>query len=178
VLVFVAMGATASAVSHLIARYLRPLSMVAGAVIVLFGLHYIGWPRIPWLDREARAQPRLRGGLAGAFILGLAFAFGWTPCVGPVLAAILMLAAGGDSVAHGAGLLTTYGLGMGLPFLGAAAAVRPFLGLMRRLSPHLGRIKVVTGGLLVLTGVLIFSGSLSWVGNWLLQTFPIFSGLG
>jgi len=181
--VFVILGATATALSRLVTAHYRELGMVAGTLIALFGLHEMGVLRLALLNREARFHPRALpsgalGRHAGAYVLGLAFAFGWTPCVGPVLAAILMVAATGDSLSQGMGLLGVYGLGLGLPFVLAAAAARPFLRLMARLGPHLGLAKLAMGALLVLTGALIFAGSLSGVAQWLLDAVPGLNRLG
>jgi cytochrome c-type biogenesis protein len=177
--VFVAMGASSSALGALIADNLRWLSMAAGAVIVVLGLHYMGVLRLGFLDVEKRLHVASRpAGLAGAFVIGLAFAFGWTPCVGPILATILLLAAGGDSVGYGTGLLATYAAGLGVPFLVAAVAVGPFLRFMRRFKRHMRAVELAIGGLLVATGLLILTGRLSEIANWMLQTFPILGRVG
>lgn len=174
--VFVALGATASALGRMVADQLDLLGQIAGVVIILLGLHFLGVFRIALLFREARFQVAGRpSGLIGAYIIGLAFAFGWTPCVGPVLAAILLVAASESSAFHGAVLLGAYSVGIGVPFLAAAFAVRPFLELMKRFRRHLGRIEQVIGVLLIATGVLFLTGSINDIAFWLLETFP---GLG
>ncbi len=177
--VFVALGASASFIGQALADHLSLLSRIAGVVIVLLGLHFLGVMRIPLLYREARfgvaAQP---AGLVGAFLMGLAFAFGWTPCVGPVLASILLIAGTGDSVAEGAKLLAAYAAGIGVPFLLAAIFVRPFLGFMARFRRRLGLIEKLIGGLLVVTGVLIFTGSMADIAGWLLEAFPVLGRIG
>ena len=174
--VFIAMGATASALSGLIARYIHVLAPVAGIVIIVLGLHFLGVFRILALFREVRFHIESRpAGLIGAYVVGLAFAFGWTPCVGPVLAAILLVAGSDDSIGYGAGLLGFYALGLGLPFLAAAVAAQPFMAFMRRFRRHLGKIEKAMGGLLVFTGLLFITGSMSDIAYWLLETFP---GLG
>jgi cytochrome c-type biogenesis protein len=117
-------------------------------------------------------------GVFGAFVLGLAFAFGWTPCVGPILATILMIASTGNDSTDGITLLTVYALGIGIPFLVAALGVRPFMSFMRRFRHHMRRVEITIGALLIATGVMIFTGSLSAVSNWLLQTVPWFSQVG
>ncbi|WP_119680799.1 cytochrome c biogenesis CcdA family protein [Indioceanicola profundi] len=176
--VFVALGATASAASALIAENLTLLSQISGVLIILLGLHFLGVFRIMLLYREARFQAAKPAGLAGAYVVGLAFAFGWTPCVGPVLAAILMVAASEQSVAYGASLLGTYALGIGLPFLFAALAVEQFMGFMRRFRRHLGRVEKIMGGLLVLTGVLFLTGTIPELSYWLLEMFPVLGQIG
>ena len=176
---FVVLGATASAASRLLVAHIDVLGKIAGAVIIVLGLHYAGLVRIPFLNYEARMdvahQP---AGLIGAYIVGLAFAFGWTPCVGPVLATILMVAGAGDSIGYGVGLLSAYALGMGLPFLLAAAAAKPFLALSKRFRSQMRTVQLATGGLMIATGALIFAGSMSVIGQWMLETFPWFARVG
>lgn len=177
--VFVAMGASASALNRLIMDNLRWLSVAAGVVIIVFGLHYMGVLRIAFLNFEKRIHLAQRpAGLAGAFALGLAFAFGWTPCVGPILATILMLAAGGDSVGYGTLLLGTYAAGLGLPFLLAALAARPFMAFLARFRRYMRAVELAIGGLLVATGLLILSGNMNTIGNWLLDVTPALQRLG
>ena len=177
--VFMLLGASASAINQLVFQHLDVIAKVAGGVIVVFGLHLMVVFRIPWLLREARihAEPK-QTGLIGAFVVGMAFAFGWTPCIGPILATILTVAASRDSLGFGVSLLGTYALGLGIPFVLAALAIRPFMGFMARFRRHLRRVEFVTGALLALTGVLIFTGSLSQLGFYLLETFPALSTLG
>jgi cytochrome c biogenesis protein CcdA len=139
--------------------------VVAGVVIILFGLHFLGVLRIPLLYREARLQADNQGAsLAGAYIMGLAFAFGWTPCIGPVLATVLTLAANEASLGAGVRLLLVYSLGLGIPFVLAAVAIGPFLGFMKRFRRHLGRVEKAMGLLLVLAGILMLAGP---VREWL-----------
>jgi cytochrome c-type biogenesis protein len=177
--VFVALGASASAVGRLVADHLDVLAKVAGVVIVLLGLHFLGVLRIAALYRELRFHSAARpAGLAGAYVIGLAFAFGWTPCVGPVLAAILFVAAAEDSAWQGAGLLGVYALGIGVPFLLAALLARPFLAFMQRFRRHLHRVEQAMGALLVVTGVLFITGSVNAIGFWLLETFPALGRVG
>jgi cytochrome c-type biogenesis protein len=108
----------------------------------------------------------------GAYVIGLAFAFGWTPCIGPVLATVLALAANEASLATGVKLLFVYSLGLGIPFILAAVAIEPFIGFMQRFRPHLDKVEKVMGAVLVLTGLLFLTGSINWFGSWLLDTFP------
>lgn len=177
--IFVAMGASASALSQLLIANAGWLSKLAGAVIVAFGLHFLGLFRLRFLDREARVHvARQPTGPLGAYVAGLAFAFGWTPCVGPVLATILTVAAGREDLWQGASLLFAYSLGIGLPFLGAALFAGPFLRLMRRWRAQIGRVEQIMGALLVLTGLLILLGSFDDIGYWLLRTFPRLGQIG
>ena len=177
--VFIIMGASASVINDLIFRHIDILSKVAGTVIVVFGLHYMGLFRIPLLGREARFHPeRVPAGALGAFLIGLAFAFGWTPCVGPILAVILTMAASSDSLGYGVSLLGTYAFGLGVPFLIAAIAVRPFMAFLQRFRRHVRKVELAAGGLLVITGVMIFTGSLSALSYYLLEIFPALATIG
>lgn len=177
--VFVALGATATTISGLIADNMDVLAKIAGVIIVLFGLHYTGVFRIGFLNFEKRFHLEQKpAGLVGSYILGLAFAFGWTPCVGPILATILMVAASGDDVTYGVSLLSVYAAGIGLPFLLAAFAVKPFMAFLGKFRRHMRKVELAIGALLVLTGVAIFTGSLADVSNWILETFPMFSEVG
>ena len=177
--VFIAMGATASALSGLIIEHIDVLAPLAGVIIIVLGLHFLGAFRILVLFREARFQVAARPvGLIGVYVVGLAFAFGWTPCVGPVLAAVLMVAGTGDSVGYGASLLGAYALGLGIPFLLAALAVQRFIAFSKRFRRHLGTIEKAMGALLVLTGVLFITGSMQDIAYWLFETFPVFQRMG
>lgn len=177
--VFIALGATATVLSQLIAQHMDLLGKIAGAVIVLFGLHYAGWLRIGFLNFEKRIHLQNKpAGLVGSYVLGLAFAFGWTPCVGPILATILMIAATGESIWKGISLLSFYAAGIGVPFLIAALAVRPFMAFMRRFRRHMRTVEWTIGGLLIGTGVLIFTGGLSYIGQWMLENISVFRSVG
>lgn len=174
--VFVGLGAGASVVGQFIHTYKAELAMAAGVVIILFGLHFLGLLRIPLLYREARYHTQMEGAtLVGAYIMGLAFAFGWTPCIGPILATVLALAANEATLGAGVGLLFVYSLGLGIPFLLAAVAIRPFMSFMQRFKRHLGIIEKVMGVLLVITGIMFLTGSMNWLGQWLLEHVPILS---
>jgi cytochrome c-type biogenesis protein len=173
--VFVTLGASASLVGSLIRAYSGPLATIAGIVIIVMGLHFLGVFRIALLMQEKRAQVAKPVGLWGAYVIGLAFAFGWTPCIGPILAAILAVAASEQTVAKGAGLLAVYSLGLGIPFVIAAFAIEPFAAFLARFKRHLHRVEQAMGALLVLTGVAFLTGSLNQMSIWLLEVFP---GLG
>jgi len=171
--VFVGLGAGASVFGQLIQTYKSELSIVAGVVIILFGLHFLGLLRIPVLYKEARYHSETQGaGLVGAYLIGLAFAFGWTPCIGPILATVLALAANEASLGAGVWLLFVYSLGLGIPFILAAVAIRPFLSFMTRFRRHLGAVEKVMGIILVVTGIMFLSGSMNWFGQWMIETFP------
>jgi cytochrome c-type biogenesis protein len=176
--VFVALGASASVIGGLIRAYSGPLAILAGIVIIVMGLHFLGVTRLAFLYNEKRMQVSRPVGLWGAYVMGLAFAFGWTPCIGPILAAILAVAASEQTVAKGAGLLALYSLGLGVPFVIAALAVEPFAAFLARFKKHLHRVEQVMGGLLVLTGIAFLTGTITTMSTWLLETFPALSRIG
>ena len=176
--VFVALGATASVFGQVIRQYIDLLSYAAGLAIVAMGLHFLGVWRVALLYREARVQVEKPVGVWGAYVMGLAFAFGWTPCIGPILAAILAVASSEDTALKGAGLLAVYSAGLGLPFLGAALAIEPFFRFIKRFSRHFGKVEKVVGVLLVLTGVAFLTGGMQTMSFWLLDTFPALARLG
>jgi cytochrome c-type biogenesis protein len=176
--VFVALGATASMFGQVLRQHIATLSLLAGLAIIAMGLHFLGVFRLTWLYREKRVQVERPLGVWGAYIMGLAFAFGWTPCIGPILAAILAIAASEETAAHGAGLLAVYSLGLGIPFLLAAAALEPFIGFLKRFRRHFGIVERVVGVLLVITGIGFLTGTMQNLSFWLLQTFPALANLG
>jgi cytochrome c-type biogenesis protein len=176
--VFVILGATASVLGQLVRQYLEVLSTVAGLAIIVMGLHFLGIFRIGLLYREARPTIAKPVGLWGAYVMGLAFAFGWTPCIGPILAAILALAGSETSVAKGALLLGVYSAGLGIPFLAAAFAMKPFVAFLKRMRSRLHYVEKTMGTLLVLTGVAFLAGWLTDASFWLLETFPVLGTLG
>jgi cytochrome c-type biogenesis protein len=176
--VFVALGASASAIGAVLRVYSGELAIVAGIVIIVMGLHFLGLTPIAWLMREKRFDVTKPVGLWGAYLMGLAFALGWTPCIGPILAAILAVAASEATVAKGAGMLAVYSFGLGVPFLVAAFAVGPFAAFLARFRAHLGLVEKAMGGLLVLTGIAFLTGTVSEVSYWLLDTFPMLGKIG
>ncbi len=176
--VFVALGASASVIGAVIRAYSVELSIVAGIAIIVMGLHFLGVFRIGVLLREKRMEMVKPVGLWGAYAMGLAFAFGWTPCIGPILAAILAVAASEQTVARGAGLLAVYSVGLGIPFMLAAFAVEPFAAFLVRFRRHLLRVERVMGGLLVLTGIAFLTGFVTQASFWILETFPALGRIG
>jgi cytochrome c-type biogenesis protein len=176
--VFVSLGASASVIGSLIRAYSGPLATIAGVLIIIMGLHFLGLTQIALLMRQKRLEVAKPVGLWGAYVMGLAFAFGWTPCIGPILAAILAVAASEQTVAKGASLLAVYSLGLGLPFMAAAFAIEPFAAFMARFKKHLRRVEQAMGALLVLTGIAFLTGSLSTLSFWLLETFPVLGRIG
>jgi cytochrome c-type biogenesis protein len=176
--VFILMGAGASSIGRILRVYADPLSKVAGIVIILMGLHFLGVFRIGLLYREARMDVGRPTGFLGAYLMGLAFAFGWTPCIGPVLGSVMAVAASQASVTRGMGYLAVYSLGLGLPFLLAAAFMGPFMRLMGSLKSRMGLIEKIMGVLLVLTGLAFLFGGMAIAAGWLLDTFPALGNLG
>jgi cytochrome c-type biogenesis protein len=177
--VFITLGASASVAGQLLREHLGILSQIAGVFIILMGLHFLGVFKFALLHREARyhhhSQPV---GFLGAYGIGLAFAFGWTPCIGPILATILTIAASEQDVARGAGLLAVYSLGLGIPFLLAAAGVGTFLGFSGYFKRHLLTVERVMGVLLVLTGIMFLTGSMQTMAYWFLEQFPWLATIG
>jgi cytochrome c-type biogenesis protein len=176
--VFVALGASASFIGSLIRVWSAQLSIAAGIVIIIMGLHFLGLTRIALLMREGRLTAPKPVGLWGAYVMGLAFAFGWTPCIGPILAAILSVAAAEATVVKGAGLLAVYSAGLGIPFLLAAFMVEQFAVLFNRMKRYLNTIERAIGVLMVLTGIAFLTGTISNVSIWLLETFPALQNIG
>ena len=176
--VFVALGASASLIGGLIRAWSAELSILAGLVIIVMGLHFLGLTRIGLLMREGRLTAPKPVGLWGAYVMGLAFAFGWTPCIGPILAVILAIAASEATVTKGAGLLAIYSLGLGIPFLAAAFAVEPFAKFLARFRAYLPMVEKTMGALLVLTGIAFLTGFVTDASYWLLETFPVLGRIG
>ncbi|MFY9895293.1 MAG: cytochrome c biogenesis protein CcdA [Xanthobacteraceae bacterium] len=176
--VFVALGASASVIGAVLRAYSGELAIVAGIAIIIMGLHFLGLTPIALLMREKRVEVAKPVGLWGAYLMGLAFALGWTPCIGPILAAILAVAASEATVARGAGMLAVYSLGLGIPFIAAALAVEAFAAFLAHFRAHLRLVEKVMGGLLVLTGVAFLTGGVTQASFWLLDTFPMLGKIG
>lgn len=176
--VFVALGASASLIGGLIRAWSAQLSIIAGIAIILMGLHFLGLTRIGFLMREGRLPIPEPVGLWGAYVMGLAFAFGWTPCIGPILAAILSVAASETTVTKGAGLLAVYSAGLGIPFLVAAFMVEQFSSVLARMKKHLATVERTMGVLMILVGIGFLTGAVSDVSIWLLETFPALQNFG
>ncbi|MCC7482241.1 MAG: cytochrome c biogenesis protein CcdA [Hyphomicrobiales bacterium] len=177
--VFVALGASATVISRLLLSYRYETNFVGGAIVILFGIFATGLIPMPWFERDVRYHGDIpRGGLFGAYVLGLAFGFGWTPCIGPVLGAILTMSAMQATVDTGIVLLATYSLGLGVPFLLSAVFTD---GLMRRMKSmrRTGRIlKIGAGGVMIAMGAAVMTGYMASFSYWLLETFPILSTIG
>lgn len=177
--VFVALGAGASSIGAFLRAWQQEMAIVAGLLIILMGLNFIGVIRFSLLSREARFQAKATpASPLGAYVMGLAFAFGWTPCIGPVLGPILTLAGGSATVAQGAALLAVYSLGLGIPFILAALFSGAFMRFLGRFRIHLGKIEKVMGGLLVVAGLLFLTGGMQSFSFWLLENVPILGRLG
>ncbi|MBB4102364.1 cytochrome c biogenesis CcdA family protein [Allorhizobium borbori] len=177
--VFVALGAGASTIGGLLRQHMDLLAKVGGLIIIVMGLNFLGLFRIGFLAREARFQGGGRPAtLSGAYIMGLAFAFGWTPCIGPVLGAILGVAAARDTVGDGALLLAVYSLGLAVPFWIAAGFSGAFMRFLTRFRKHLGVVEKIMGLLLVLTGLAFIFGFVSDAAIWFQQTFPVLMQIG
>ena len=177
--VFIALGASATFIGKFLHEQINLISKIAGIVIVVFGLHMIGVFKIPFLNYEKRFHSEgKRLGLIGAFVVGLAFAFGWTPCIGPILAAILAIASQQDSVGKGIILLACYSLGLGIPFLLAGLSLTAFYNVFNKFKRHLHTVEIVGGVMLVCVGVLIMTNYLTILSAYLAKWFPFLNELG
>lgn len=177
--VFIFLGFSASAIGAVFFEYQSLLNTVAGLIIMLFGLHFLGILRLQFLSREARFEvTSYEGTTFGSYVLGLAFAFGWTPCIGPQLGAILSLAASNGSVLKGTVLLSFYAIGLGIPFLIFAIFINKVDGLLKVIKEYLEVIERIMGLLLWTVGLLLLTGGFSSISFWLLNTFPSLASLG
>ncbi len=178
-LVFIALGASATAIGRFLQEQLHVFSKVAGVIIVIFGLHMMGLVKIGFLNYEKRFHSQSKPlGLLGSFLVGLAFAFGWTPCIGPILAGILTIAAQQETVGQGVVLLSSYSAGLGIPFLLTGMSLTAFYNAFDKIKHHFRKMEIVGGSLLVIVGVLVFTNSLTIITSYLLKWFPVLSELG
>jgi cytochrome c-type biogenesis protein len=174
-LVFIALGASATAIGKFMFAKLPLLSKIAGAVLIVFGLHTMGVFRLAFLETEKRVHAQRKpAGPLGAMLVGVAFAFGWTPCIGPILGGILAIAGSRNSVAEGITLLAVYSLGLGIPFLLTSLAINQFFGAAKRIRRYYHAIELLSGGLLVAIGVLILTGQLTLIVRFLQPYLPVF----
>lgn len=177
--VFILLGATASSLGQVLMQHVEALTLISGALLILFGLHLTGLVRIPLLYRQARLEPGMHpSGLLGPYLVGLAFGFGWSPCVGPVLAAILIVAGAETSVGKGMLLLAVYAAGIGIPFLIAAIFTGPFLAWVGSVRGRLWLVEQIAGVLLILTGVAFATGFMPQLAQWLLEAVPALGTIG
>ena len=173
-LVFILLGATASVVGQFVFQRLPLFSRIAGIIIILFGLHTMGVLRFEWLYQEKRLQTSRRPmGPFGAMLVGIAFAFGWTPCLGPIISGILVLAGAQETIGQGVRLLGVYSLGLGVPFFATALAINRFFTALARIRRHYHKIELVSGGLLVAIGFLIFTNKFTVIARWLTPYLPV-----
>ncbi|WP_339862780.1 cytochrome c biogenesis CcdA family protein [Paremcibacter congregatus] len=177
--VFIALGAGASSIQGVLQDYKDVFAKISGVMIVILGVHFTGLIRLSFLYKEARFQTQgEQKGLVGAYVIGLAFAFGWTPCIGPILATILTLAATQEHFSQGVALLAVYSLGLGVPFILASVAINRFLATSARLRRHMRVVEYIIGALLIVTGVAIFTGSLQNLGFYLIEAMPWLANIG
>ena len=172
--IFMALGATASLFGQVVREWFDVLRWVAAGIIIAMGLHFLGVIRIGILYRQMRVDTGDTSNLSyvGAYVIGMAFAFGWTPCVGPVLAAILFMAGGSETTVQGALLLLAYGVGMTLPFVVAALFIGPFMRWMKSFRKYLGLIEKLMGVLLIIFGILIGTNMINYIAQWMLEVAP------
>jgi cytochrome c-type biogenesis protein len=171
--VFIALGASATFVSSFLNEYMHIISKIAGALIIILGLHFLGLFKIKWLNYEKRFHVGSKQlGIIGSFFVGFAFAFGWTPCIGPILAGILALAAAEETVGRGILLLSFYSAGLALPFLITAVAFNAFLSVSSKIKKHFRVVEFVGGAFLIIIGLLIFTDSLTYLSALISQLFP------
>jgi cytochrome c-type biogenesis protein len=176
--IFVLLGLGATALGRVFLQWKEPLSYVAAAIMLVFGLHFLGVIRIGFLYREARLDTgKPSAGVLGSYVMGLAFGFGWTPCVGPALAAILMVASGMGDLWRGASLLLVYGLAMTFPFILAAFFAQPFLGWISRNRKYLGYVEKLMGLMLIVFAVLIATNTVNYIADFMIRNFDFSSTL-
>jgi cytochrome c-type biogenesis protein len=175
--VFVALGASATEIGRFLLQRFTLLSKIAGAIIIIFGLNCVGLFKIRFLNYEKKFHAGKRIGMLGSFVAGLAFAFGWTPCIGPVLAAILALAAQQDTIGKGIALLSIYSLGLGVPFLVASLSINAFLAFFTKFKKYIKWVEVTGGVLLIIVGVLIMTNNLTLISAYFAKWFPFLNQL-
>ncbi len=177
--IFVLLGMGATAIGQAFGMWRDTLRYMAAGLLLLFGLHFLGVVRVPLLYREAKIESTMAPTtVIGAYLMGLAFGFGWTPCVGPALAAILMVASGMGDIWRGGLLLLVYGLAMTAPFVVAALFARPFLDWLQRNRRYLAYVERVMGGMLIVFAVLIATNSVNYIAQWMIEVMPAFGNLG
>ncbi len=177
--IFVLLGMGATALGQAFVQWKQPLSYVAAAILMVFGLHFLGVIRIGLLYREARLESKSEPTtILGAYVMGLAFGFGWTPCVGPALASILMIASGMGDIWRGGLLLLVYGLSMTAPFIVAALFAKPFLGWMQRNRKYLGHVEKVMGVMLIVFAILIATDTVNLIADFMIRWFPALTTIG
>ena len=177
--VFIILGASATIISGLMFEYLDYLRVAGGIVIIIFGIHFTQLIQIPLLNQELRVQVQnYRPGVIGSYIIGLSFAFGWTPCIGPILGSVLSVAASSETISQGVFLLFLYSMGLGIPFLLAAYAIGSFLNFFSKIKKYMRTIEIVTGLLLIIFGILILTNRIQELAFFFIKYFPILTQLG
>ena len=177
--VFVILGASATLLSSLVYEYLDFLRIVGGIIIIIFGIHFMQIVQIPFLNREMRYQiESYRPGVVGSYVIGLSFAFGWTPCIGPILGSVLSIAASSETVTYGIVLLMLYSAGLGIPFLIAAYAINGFMKFLSRIRNYIRLIEIFTGLLLILFGILILTNRIQELAFFFIKYFPFLAQFG
>ena len=177
--VFVILGASATLLSSLVYEYLDFLRIAGGIIIIIFGIHFMQIVQIPLLNREMRYQiESYRPGVVGSYIIGLSFAFGWTPCIGPILGSVLSIAASSETVTYGIVLLMLYSAGLGIPFLIAAYAINGFMKFLSRIRNYIRLIEIFTGLLLILFGILILTNRIQELAFFFIKYFPFLAQFG
>jgi cytochrome c-type biogenesis protein len=177
--VFVILGASATLLSSLVYEYLDILRIVGGIIIIIFGIHFMQIIQIPFLNREMRYQiESYRPGIVGSYVIGLSFAFGWTPCIGPILGSVLSIAASSETVTYGIVLLMLYSAGLGIPFLIAAYAINGFMKFLSRIRNYIRLIEIFTGLLLILFGILILTNRIQELAFFFIKYFPFLAQFG
>ena len=177
--VFVLLGAAAFSVSQAFRVYQDEFRYAAAAIILLIGLHFLGVIKIGFLNRQFQVSAGDTNNMSvlGSYIVGLAFAAGWTPCVGGVLTAVIMTASFEDTALRGVGLLFIFGIGLTLPFVVAAFFIKPFLRFAARFRRHLGMVEKLMGGLMIIFALLLLTNSVNGIANWMIETFPVFTNI-
>ena len=177
--VFVVLGASATLLSSVVYEYLDYLRIAGGIIIIIFGIHFMQVIQIPFLNREMRYQiENYRPGIVGSYIIGLSFAFGWTPCIGPILGSVLSIAASSETVTYGVVLLMLYSAGLGIPFLLAAYAINGFMKFLSRIRNYIRSIEIFTGLLLIIFGILILTNRIQELAFFFIKYFPFLAQFG
>ncbi len=177
--VFMFLGIAASALGRSLLRYQAEMTIAGGIIIIIFGLHFLGLFRIPFLYREARIEAKTEGGtFISAYVLGLAFAFGWSPCIGPILGTILFLVVDDGNIGRGMVMMGAYAFGLGLPFILSAVFITRAIGMMNKFKKHMGTIEKVSGVLMITIGIMMITGWFTAMSFWLLEQFPALAAIG
>jgi len=177
--VFMMLGIAASALGRSLLQYQYEMTITGGIIIMIFGQHFLGIFRVPFLYREARMETKTKGGtFFSAYVLGLAFAFGWSPCIGPILGTILFLVVDEGNIGRGMIMMASYAFGLGLPFVLAAVFISRAIGVMNQLKRHLDKIEKISGLLLWSIGLMMITGTFTALAFWLLEQFPALAAVG